>query len=675
MKKIALFIFFTFSSLQAQLIDSTIVRDFKQKGTWPEFSEKDKSSQLTPKGLELDVDNKLAYVFYQSWEFFEDQMVTMETSFTPVKFNEKSNAGLIFGFRSWVNYNFFMISPDGEVLIKSITNYVHTIWYKKKSEWVNKDKAKNVLRIDWKEQDICFYVNDHEILKAPRKLFRLHQNNFGFIVENNMEILADYMKSTFKVKKRNEVVTSAKIKLSPMDEGINSTANENGIGISLDKSHMYINRHQHIDNLGGKWDTDIWESQKNAKGNWTKPRQVPGPINDKYHNYLLTLMPTGNKMYVGNHYEKSEFGEGKGVSFTYLTEKGWQLPKPVIIEEFENLKSEFNAFVSHDEQFIILAIEKKDSYGLTDLYVCFRKRMGNYSKPKNLGKIINSNLSETVPYLAYDNKTLYFGSDGHSGYGSIDIYMAKRLDDSWENWSTPVNLGNGINSNKWDAYFNVTPKGDQGWMARQLDEKDIDFFQFNLPEEIRPEPVVVLNGRVNCVQKEWENNATITSVDLLQNKPIHQFITPFDSGNFTAIFNYGSKYLVRATQTGGYGLPVVLDYSSPAGYAEVRQELKIEPLRVNHSIHLPLIQFSKGTKNWEANTSLELDYWVELLTSNRDWNLLEIKVGGKSEDATLAQEQLDKLVHYLTDKGVDAARLTTKIDPTQTEGFWVTRIK
>ncbi len=84
--------------------------------------------------------------------------------------------------------------------------------------------------------------------------------------------------------------------------------------------------------------------------------------------------------------------------------------------------------------------------GDQDLYVSFyNDAHKSWSEPLNLGAQINTHLAETAPYLAADDKTLYFASDGYLGYGGFDLYVTRRLDDTWTNWSTPENLGMVIN--------------------------------------------------------------------------------------------------------------------------------------------------------------------------------------------------------------------------------------
>ena len=70
-----------------------------------------------------------------------------------------------------------------------------------------------------------------------------------------------------------------------------------------------------------------------------------------------------------------------------------------------------------------------------------------------MGNKINSNKYDISPFLSNGQDTLFFSSNGFGGEGDADIFFSVRQDDSWTNWSTPQNLGNKINTPKFDAYF------------------------------------------------------------------------------------------------------------------------------------------------------------------------------------------------------------------------------
>ena len=73
--------------------------------------------------------------------------------------------------------------------------------------------------------------------------------------------------------------------------------------------------------------------------------------------------------------------------------------------------------------------------------------------------------NEMSPFLAADGQTLYFASNGWPGYGGYDIYMTRRLDETWEHWTEPLNLGSGINTANWEAYFTTDAMGNMAYFC------------------------------------------------------------------------------------------------------------------------------------------------------------------------------------------------------------------
>ena len=100
----------------------------------------------------------------------------------------------------------------------------------------------------------------------------------------------------------------------------------------------------------------------------------------------------------------------------------------------------------------------------------FCKRMVHGPNQKALGKKINlPEYDEMTPYLAADGVTLYFSSDRPGGLGDNDIWMTKRLDNTWQKWSDPVNLGAPINTPDWDAFFTLDAGGEYAYLTNSMD--------------------------------------------------------------------------------------------------------------------------------------------------------------------------------------------------------------
>ncbi len=134
-----------------------------------------------------------------------------------------------------------------------------------------------------------------------------------------------------------------------------------------------------------------------------------------------------------------------------------------------------------------------------NLYFCERNEEGKFKKPKSLGPSINTRKGrEANPYLCADGKTLLFCSDGHEGFGEMDVFVSRRLGDSWTQWSEPESLGCPINSLRDDYGFTWVPEDGRGTLFTEVGrcDSDRDIWQTDLPVHARPQPRSQLRGKV-----------------------------------------------------------------------------------------------------------------------------------------------------------------------------------
>lgn len=172
---------------------------------------------------------------------------------------------------------------------------------------------------------------------------------------------------------------------------------------------------------------------------------------------------------------------GAGLSYSVQVNGEWSIPFAIDIKDDYNMSAHANAFVSLQNGIIIRSIERGESMGERDLYVSFWDGE-QAAEPVNMGSVINTEFEESSPFLAADNKTLYFASKGHHGRGGFDIYVTKRLDDSWTNWSQPENLGPAVNSEMDDEFFSITHCGNFAIFSRQISVHNVDIFRIPMRE-------------------------------------------------------------------------------------------------------------------------------------------------------------------------------------------------
>lgn len=264
--------------------------------------------------------------------------------------------------------------------------------------------------------------------------------------------------------------------------------------ITPDGKTLYFARKYAPENFGAEKKDDIYVSELNALGQWSKARNIGAPLNNDAHNFVCAISPDGNTMYLANRYDYRT--EGSGVSAAYRKRDGsWSKPAPLDIKNMYN-KSKFACYhVSLDGKTMVMAIERDDTFGDMDLYVSFRYADGTWTEPMNMGADVNTAGAEASIFLAADGKTIYFSSKGHAGYGDFDMFMSRRLDNSWKRWSEPVNLGPKINSAGQDIYYTIPASGDYAYFSSDVyGYGQHDIFRITLPSELRPEAVNISAG-------------------------------------------------------------------------------------------------------------------------------------------------------------------------------------
>lgn len=298
------------------------------------------------------------------------------------------------------------------------------------------------------------------------------------------------------VKTAGKVINVAKgvnldAKAVPMRSSINSPYAELKPAFAPNGDRLYFSRVSHPNNVNGINDQeDIWYSLYDSTTNvWSEPIHMPGELNNSGPNFIESVSKTGDTLILGNQYLK----RGKmrdGVSYSVNVNGEWSSPEPIVIMNDYNMSNHGNHYVSLKSGVIISAVQRADSKGHRDLYVSFWN--GEYAtEPLSMGGVINSSLEESSPYLACDTKTLYFASKGHNGYGGYDIFMTTRLDDSWQNWSVPVNLGPAVNGHMDEEFFSITHCGRYAIFTKQMNVHNEDLYKIPVEELFgKSKPVV-----------------------------------------------------------------------------------------------------------------------------------------------------------------------------------------
>lgn len=242
--------------------------------------------------------------------------------------------------------------------------------------------------------------------------------------------------------------------------GINTLYDETQPRLAQDDSRMYFVRGKHPENSAGRaGGQDIWYSDRQPDGTWSTARNAGQPLNNPLHNGVGAVLDGGNTLLLNNQYATAASPAQPGIALARQVQGVWSNPTPVFAHPFtETAQGSLSFHANKTEGPIVLAFVAVPG-GKEDLFVLLPSPQGGWSKPKPLGTSINTPGMETAPFLSADGHSLYFSSDGMGGSGGGDIFLARRLDDTWTNWSEPINLGPAVNTPGFDGHFITDAQG------------------------------------------------------------------------------------------------------------------------------------------------------------------------------------------------------------------------
>ena len=224
-----------------------------------------------------------------------------------------------------------------------------------------------------------------------------------------------------------------------------------------DGNSIYYNR-LYIDGTGENatvTSQDAWYATKGEDG-WEKPYRLLKEDDLLGENLIVGTNNAGTRIYVFNALPEKDTLVRKLFYLDKAEEKyKWSDPVEVKIPGLKFGSGFLHFYVNSEETAILISKTPKGKDKDTDLFVSLNDTNGNWSSIIDLGSTINTNRLEVGSFLTNDLTTLYFSSEGHGGFGAADIFVSMRLDDSWQKWSKPMNLGEPINSAEYDASFTI----------------------------------------------------------------------------------------------------------------------------------------------------------------------------------------------------------------------------
>jgi len=405
---------------------------------------------------------------------------------------------------------------------------------------------------------------------------------------------------------------------------------------------------------------DIYYSRKNGN-KWGVASNIGNTVNTPSHDSNLALSPDGTMLFV---YKTNNEGD---IFFSTRQASGsWSAPAPlpgVINSSFR----ETSVSITKDGKTLYFASDRPGGLGGSDIYVSIKDNKGEWTRAKNLGPKINTALDEDSPFIDFDQKILYFSSQGGKGIGGFDIFKSTLLDAEKNEWSDPENMGFPVNTPDDDIFYVSSKDGQRGYYSSIREDgmgySDLYLISVPTPETMKKElqplkyVVKVLNPDkapldATVKLRGVTDNVTITSSS--KGGGIYEFsiLSPSPKDYQLSVEREGFAFVNETLNIEAAG-----EFAKTLSHTVLMRKLEVGVRQVLRNIYF---DYDKAT--FQSASYNELNKLETMLKQNSG---VSVEISGHTDNfgkteynKQLSLKRANAVKGFLTSKGIDPRRIT-----------------
>ena len=399
-------------------------------------------------------------------------------------------------------------------------------------------------------------------------------------------------------------------------------------------------------------------------GNMETTSAFDSKFNQQYHDGPAAFSTDGNSIY----FTRSYFGSAKreGVYKTNLlkiyyatkTDGKWGEVKPFFLNSKDF--SVGHPSLSADGKTLYFVSDMPGGQGGTDIWMCQREGE-EWGTAQNLGKTVNTSESEMFPTMNADG-ILYFSSDGHPGYGALDIFKTKNVNGTW---TTPENLQTPINGS-FDDFAIAFAAGDKnGFFSsnRPGGAGSDDIYAFRTAA-----PMPVLPAYITGLVKDKSTMQPMAGVTVFLYDPASgnvKILKTDATGMYKTMISKPGEYAVKAMMPEYIAdcAPFPLAVIKPGTTSTSSRDLLLDKLTMNKTFHIDNIYYDFDKYAIRPDAQPELDKLVQIMNENG----VNVELGSHTDSRgsvayndKLSQKRAESAVKYIVVAGIDKKRITAK---------------
>lgn len=477
-----------------------------------------------------------------------------------------------------------------------------------------------------------------------------------------------------------------------MGNAINSEFDDYSPLVAPDGSALYftsrrpMGRRPSVDKVDHKFFENIFVSRR-VGTQWRPAEPIAGKINTKTHEATAGISPDGRTLFIYRGDKGGDLFESQ-----YENQK-WSKPRRLPRGLTNRGSQETSIVFTSDGRRVFFISDRPGGFGGKDIWTAQRNDRGRWSEPVNLGSGVNTEFDEESLYLAPDDVTLYFSSQGHNSMGGFDIFRTIFRNGRW---TQPENLGHPVNTPGDDLFFTMGPDDNIAFYSAMKPDgyggSDIYMITFLGPEkpQIRPTmenfiasrvrpvqhnlmesqveviviPMTVIRGRILDDKEGTPLFATIELYDNDTEELLAQFNSHPETGEYLISLPGGRNYAIAVKAEEYLFFSENMNVSEATVAREIINDIRLKRVEVGQSIVLNNIFFDTGAATLRPESFAELGILYKLMVDNPSLKI-EISghtdnVGSASFNQRLSENRARAVVDFLVDRGIDRSRLTYK---------------
>lgn len=499
------------------------------------------------------------------------------------------------------------------------------------------------------------------------------------MVTFNQKANADLRGQIFKDKQNYmDVIKANSGRYKIEDAGINSPYSDYGsaflgnklvftssrdTGSFAQKKHKWTNQYF----------TNMYSAEITPDGALSAPEKFAKNINSKFHEATPVFSKDGKTVY----FTRNNFNDGKkgkdANKITLLKIYKATLKDSTRWSDVTEVSFNSDAYstahpsLSADGKTMYFASDMPGGKGQSDIWKVAVNGDGSFGTPVNLGEGINTEGKETFPTVTDENE-LYFATDGHPGLGGLDIFMAKVNADG--SLGTVQNIGEPANSPQDDFAYLIDTKTRKGFLSsnRTGGQGYDDIYKFVETRKLICEQVLA------GVVTDQETGAIIAGakVTLLDDKfnKVKEIVSDAQGKYDFGTVECGKVYYVRGEKEFYETKEQKVTISKESGSTDlpIALEKKVKQVTVGDDLAkafgIKIIYFDLDKWDIRPDAALELEKILDVM---KQYPMMKIDVRSHTDsrqthkyNQKLSDRRANSTIDWLVANGVEKARLTGK---------------